>query len=150
MKIHDLFHYHLLVSWCYTAWAAPLQGSGGSLPTEMRLWGQSYVLPPLKFGRARSEQYKYSKMTTARSKDLTLLGCFSSLVERAPGLSNGNKPTFSPFSSSYTIGEEKRPCVSVPCRGDAPATPTTCLYRFTCSMFMHYMSCCVFFRFPYV
>ena len=34
-------------------------GQGGQLaPTEMRLWGQNYVIPSTEVQRARSERYK--------------------------------------------------------------------------------------------
>ena len=34
-------------------------GQWGQLaPTEMRLWGQSYVIAPTEIRRARSERYK--------------------------------------------------------------------------------------------
>ena len=72
------------------------------------------LLPPPKFGEHVANNINtYSKMTTARSKNCTLFGGSCSSVERAPGLSNGSKPSFSPFCSPNTIGEEKRPCVSV-------------------------------------
>ena len=86
-------------------------GQWGQLAhTELWLWGQSYVFASTEIRRARSEQYTYSKMTTARSNDLALFGCSCYPVERAPGLSNGSKPSFSPISSSYTIVRETSLC----------------------------------------
>ena len=43
---------------------APLMGGatvgqwGQLAPTEMRLWGQNYVIAPTEIRRARSERYK--------------------------------------------------------------------------------------------
>ena len=59
-------------------------GQWGQLaPTEMKLWGQSYVFAPTEIRRAHSGEHKCSK--TARSIDLTSLGGSCSPVERAPG-----------------------------------------------------------------
>ena len=68
-------------------------GQWGQLaPTEVKLWGQNYVFVPTEVWRARSEQYNYSKITTARSNNLTMLSGSCSPVERTPGLSNGRSP----------------------------------------------------------
>ena len=84
---------------------------------KTRMWID--VNPVLTSGMVSShatQQYagmKYSKITTARSNDLTFFGGSCSPVERASGLSNGSKPRFRTFSSSYAIRKGKRPCISV-------------------------------------